>query len=772
MSSKLMEHARVYLTAFVFVLFAAPWGAGAQSWPTTDWHLVAKDGSELTGARASHGETFENMMEEASAWYAALGYRAPNVERSESGAFLARLKDDPDDITSHTSYYGPPRILLTANRGISDPRTAVERLYSASPVHEIFHAVQWSYPAFRRAHNNADALPSCGKGSSAWDTSWFFEGAPTALGMRWIERTSGQPRAPYGTPNQAASVRYYDQPLHKPHVPESLLESSRPDGAEWNAGRHWSCGYGTWYFWYAAGEMLAEEPGQESEYLKYILNRHASWEDDGVEATDQGFRVAAEAFGSSYRFDEGLYEIYPAFIAEYVDHDRFYESPVSIDLEGRSEVQWHDGTIDPLSTEAFKVEIDVRDDLPADASKRFRVSLNPQPNRNQLHLIEGRSLHNRRPTDDAVPYQFEVPVRGDTTFSVRLANVAEDAATTKAIPYSVRFELGGFYGAPASDPYTAPEVDIVPGFSVMSGPPALRTCEGEDARSAFDLITAAEAVGDVRRTFDRGERDIDEMKEAVEDGEFPIPPNLPPAQREAMRRAMESGNVPPEVMAKMRTALEKAESEMAKSRRKAEDNVMPEMAKEYKDRSRLVLNLVGTSGGESCSIGISAVLRGEEGGAQQLTAADDEDHAPGEPLAVGIADAGYLVGSVPETMPPDSDFRTDHRFEVCMMTPQEREQEAGRRCPVPCSGGKLTLERAAQDHAKGTLKVDLVYTDPDRRDANDCPLVERRKLVVGFNITSANQGQDAGTGQGVSDKALRMMGMDPAVIEMLRGLDR
>lgn len=754
---------------FSFLLLI-PSVASAQPWPTTDWHVVAKDGSELAGAYVAHGQTFGEMLEEASAWYQSMGYRAPDMERSERrpGAFLARLKDDPTDITSGNTYFpdrSPAnRMRLTANLGMTSPSTPIERLMRASPVHELFHAVQWSYSAYATARPDAGVLPSCGTGTDANRIGWFAEGTASALQVRWIEQVSGSSYTPYGDPSRAAWIRYYDQPLHEPRLPESYLAGPRRE-AERSAGRSWLCGYGTWYFWYAVGELLAETPGQESAYFRSILERSETWkEDGGVAAVDHGLRDAAEAFDSSYRVDEGLYEIYPAFIAEYVDDEQFYETKDAVYLRGGSEVKWRDGTIEPLAAEAFKVTINVRDDLPAGESSRFRVTLDPQPGRDQLHLIEGQVVH-RRPLADEDPYQFEVPVRGDTTFFVRLANVAEEATATEGIDYAVRFELGGFYGAPASDPYAAPEVDIPPGFSVMSGPPALVGCSsGSGGQSVFDLITGAEAVGDMRRMVDENAQGLEDMEEALDDGEFLIP-GASPTQREAMAQAIESGQISPEEIARLRAALEKAQGQMAEVRRDVEADAVPTVARQYRGRSQLLVNLVGQAGDETCHVMIFAGLRGEEGGAQQLTVEDDQNTDRDTPLPVGISDVGYLSGSsMLEAM------QSDDRFRTCMMTPREQESEAQTRCPVVCSGGQLTLERAAQDHAKGTLQVDLVRTAPDRRDARDCPLVDRRELVVGFNITSANQGPDADPLQGISDEAFRLLGMDQATIDMLRGI--
>ena len=98
----------------------------------------------------------------------------------------------------------------------------------------------------------------------------------------------------------------------------------------------------------------------------------------------------------------------------------------------------------------------------------FRVTVESDEERDQLHLIEGQRVI-QQPLADVDPYEVVVPVRRDTTFLIRLANVAEDAAATETAGFTIRFEVGGFYGETAAG--DVPEVDIPPGFSVMSGPP-------------------------------------------------------------------------------------------------------------------------------------------------------------------------------------------------------------------------------------------------------------------------------------------------------------
>jgi hypothetical protein len=296
------------------------------------------------------------------------------------------------------------------------------------------------------------------------------------------------------------------------------------------------CGYGSWYFWDSVGAMLIDTPGWEMAYLQFVFGSPNNWSDYGLRNLDSGLREAARVYESSRRYDEGLYEVYPAFIAEYVQDPRFYERTERVDLRGRSEVKWVQGSLAPISSRAFEVHVDIDEAVSAPASPRVLLTLDPQPRREQIHLIEGQQLI-PRPLADEDPYTVVIPIQRDTTLFVRLANVAPDGPATEAVDYALRVELGGFYGAPASGSYVATDVSIPPGFAVIGGPPELAGCiAGPEGGSVFDLVTADEAMGDLRRVYEGGDRMLESMVEAMQDGEIPIP-NATAAQREAFQRS-------------------------------------------------------------------------------------------------------------------------------------------------------------------------------------------------------------------------------------------
>jgi len=641
------------------------------------------------------------------------------------------------------------RMLLGGNPGTWNPTSRWETTMSYGPAHELFHAVQAAY-GLPTGVPGPSMCTSQGGQAGIGAEDWAWEGMASAVQIRYLERVRGvRFEHPYTSNARAAWVRYFDHPLPEPR-------HAKPAST---GNLSWYCGYGSWYFWYAVGEMLGDDPGEKIRYLQYVLQGSNDWSDFGLANLDTGLREAAEAFGSPNRYDEGLFEIYPAFIAEYADDRRFYHQPDAVALRGRSEVKWRDDVVAPLATKAFEVNINVDDN--ATQASHFRVTLDPQEHRDQLHLIAGQRVYGQ-PLRDEDPYSFTLPILRDTTLLVRLANVAKEATDTKGVQYAIRFELGGFYGAPAADLYAASDVDIPPGFSVMSGPPSLVGCRGgPDGSSVFDLITAAEAVGDIQRAEGNTSQMLRDMDEALEDGE-PLLPGTTPEQRAVIKQMIESGAVSEAQIAQMRAAIASSQAHMDRNRPQF-DEARAITRNRYRGRSRLVATFVGKARGKTCQILIMAGLRGEDGGAQQLSVADYSDRRNDDPMEVGIEEVGYLVGSAMEEMiNPDP-------FGVCMMTPEEQARARRSRCPTVCSGGSLILEEASQGHAKGTLRVDLIRSLSGGPSGAQCAPVDRRELVVGFNITSANQGQDAEVLRGISDETFRALGIQQSSINVLRG---
>lgn len=788
--------------AALFLVALAPLAEAQRPWPTTEWYVVEEgilmvagnpDSTvprtnlvEVEPPRDQVARLHERELQGVSEWFERLGFKAPPMERHESGAYRGRLKNDESSIVSSTN--GDPRtelfMRLSSRPDLSAPEHIVDKLMARAGSHELFHAVAWAYQPYGRfANANKEELPMCGAergGTDHYASSWLMEGAASALQTRWIERQEGRTyRHHYDDPSRAAWMRYFDQPLHRPHLGEMALNPARR-AAEYELGRSWKCGYGTWYFWYALGEMLGDDLDEKVKYLRYILDSNGSTADGGLGYVDNGIKNAALMLEAPQRYRQGLYAAYPEFIAEHANDWRFYENPEPVELEGERGIVWGTGDLEPLSTQAWIVRVDVPDHLGEGRSIPLHMTLAETPLRDQLHLIVDDRIV-AHPESEEDPYEIKLSVRRDTTFLVRLANVAEDAPETEAAPFRLLFDLGGFYGGPADDPQASrsvslsdlPEYDTAPGFNVLDGPEALIGCTGGIGQgAAFDFITAAEAAGDVRRAGDAGAQDLEAMMEAMESGDLPIP-NATPAQREAFRRARARGDRNAEAMLtpQMRAELARAQAQLGQVREEAEAQATADMAQTMPGRATIFATFTGykgVGGGQECSVVFRAVVAGEEGGAQTLTVPSEAEVARSSrdgSLPIGIDTVEFLAGSAGPNAPPDP--ANDYR--VCMMNPEEQARERESSCPVVCSAGSLEFLRAEQGHIQGQLRVDLV--GPEQRTGSGCPTVDRRTLHLRFNVASANTGQDTDVTRGVSDEMLRRAGIPQDAIDAMRQVD-
>lgn len=726
--------------------------ASGQRWPTTDWVVRSEDGRPLTGERLRGAGLYSRQLVGASHWFQGMGYRAPAMVRVGEGGsgplgpYLALMKadsvtvradggteadlgavyqrenwsEDPFEAAFYSVYelFSPARrFKLSGHPGAWQGRSPLEVTFGAAPTHELFHAVQGAYLPWRGVPTER----ACeGRGAPL---DWIVEGTATAVMFRWIEHTTGRPAThTYRDPSRMSWARYFDHSLHRPAHPDR----GYVDRVAWN------CGYPSWWFWHAAGEMLGQTPDQKTAYFQHIFEGRHSWADFGLRNVEDGLRRAARAYSAPARYDGGLYEIFPAFIAEYADDVRFYESPEEVSLRGGSEVIHREGQILPLAAQAFEVRVNVADDMPAGQAARVRITLPPQPGREVLHLVEGARLIPRPSTPEA-PYEVELAVRQDTTLLIRVANVAEDGPASWRARYRLRLEIGGFYGASAS---VSDVPGIPPGFTVLSGPPSLLGCQGSDrGGSVFDLITADEAVADVRHTADAA------MGAA-----------------EAALRRMETRGRGGQAQA-MREAIEQARAE-------AEGEIVAEEGEaraRTRGRSRLEATFVGqTADGTPCQILLHATLNGERGGFQTISTAHEPD--PDDDHPVGIDLVTFLVGDELAAM-------AEEPFEICMMTEAEQRDAARGPCPTVCSVGTLSLERARQNHVQGLFRADVVAVDANASTSDGCPAVLRRPLVFTFNVASANEGDDGEVLRSMSDEMLRLLGATEREIDAVRIVD-
>jgi len=779
---------------FVFALLLSA-TAVAQPWPTTDWVVLDSSGTTLTGDRAVGGRFYEAQLRDASQWLQSLGFPAPAQIREDGPpsryvAYLLRsdargavyynpalglgyvwdrmarsLGDGPSAMAEVIARGGmtgrfPPRTFWIEGspRGwATRPGPSVERMVALSPVHELFHGIQAAYgPVLARpvgsVRRGGAEPPVC---EDDKQDSWIKEGMASAVQVRYLERVTGAPYPHWARdPSRFSWMRYFDDPLHQPRHP---YLTGLPN-------RAYLCGYGTWIFWTAVGEMLGAPDGIA--HLHHVLAQSRDWSDYGLRSVDDGLRAAARAYGAALPYDGGLGDLYPRFIARYADAPGFYAAVGALAVSGGASLAEATGEVEPLAATAWSVSVSVPDDLAPGATVPVRVSLEPgHETGSRLHLIDGSRLIPQPPSlDDA--YGTVLRVARDTTLFLRVANAAEDAPTTRTASYTLRVEVGGFYGVADGSAPGRPEVeapvpgavagpvdvrgDVPPGIALRL-PDGTECVGGPDGGSFFDLVTPEEVLGDARREALGA---LDTWTETVD-----------PAALLAMARR--TPGVTAEEIREMEEALAampSTEAEVHEARAQIEREL--DAAEPGAEGAYLELFFVGQTGGRApCRAVLHAALadapEGDLAVSQTLTAVAS-DGGPGfgafrafvassdrpDPwwTLYGGRDGAY--GLVLDPQParfrprPGAAFETEgtaYPWGVCAQSAEERAY-AGAACGPVCPEGTMALDAVGQGVAVGRFEVAMVRRTGGE-DVDGCPLYETGTLSGSFRLTSLDEGR-------------------------------
>lgn len=374
--------------------------------------------------------------------------------------YLGYLNPDPTGIGSLHDEYG--RINLSTHPGFLKPIDSLEQLFEVSAVHELFHAVQAGNPAYFQfvygKNSQQPGSPECERDVVA--NHWLTEGSASAVQIQYLER---QNKYVYGHPFKGSPrvswVRYFDQPLDWGGLPPQYR--IRDITPIWRDRQSWSCSYGTWYFWYAVGNMLGSKDPDDSRrtaYLRHIFGQHGPWEGTGLAMVDAGLKQAAKAFEAIAPYQGGLFALYPQFVAQYLNVDDFYENVENVvmvapSLYETSQQLTDISMLEPIASRAWRFRVQ----LPSNATLvphivRFVLESPNQSSLEGLHLIVDRKVI-ERPVDPSVPYSHTRSTgidspneQGEWEYFVRVANVAKDAATTLPAEFILRAEVEGYYG--------------------------------------------------------------------------------------------------------------------------------------------------------------------------------------------------------------------------------------------------------------------------------------------------------------------------------------
>lgn len=273
----------IALASAVFLAVPAPAWAQQTSWPTTQWVSRCNDGDNVVCDLQDSGiDVILNQFTEMSRTFETLGFRPPNLERTaDQTAYIARMQQDGIMIPNHQSgnvadasgvYFAHNQTLQIAySRFFAFDTEDRGSMYAAT--HELFHAIQNSYPVFNHFMDARDS------------GYWLIEGMAEAAAA--IAAGPDESVSALGTP-------YLDHPLYD-------LTTKYGGGAN---------NYVSYPFWL----FLAEEYGGGMPAGVSIMH------DFMLEAENYlSRRTPIAVVDGALRplSAEGLYDIYPAFIADY-----------------------------------------------------------------------------------------------------------------------------------------------------------------------------------------------------------------------------------------------------------------------------------------------------------------------------------------------------------------------------------------------------------------------------------------------------------------------
>lgn len=401
MSVRLPEFAVVVCA--LLVACASP-ASGQSGWPTTDWAVTctAPTATDLGTFSCDANEALgpagiaRGVLARTSAWLAGEDFRAPNIERvgRTRGAYQAWFSAEENVAT--WGVYTPARRRLTlhpsfgyAPQGATPGGQLLMRGESVGiAAHELFHGVQNAY------HSGAVY--------DSFDRDWIWEGTADYIESIVLERETGEQRT--------STVRSYSHPLH---IPADQTDA-----------------YRTVHFWRWLSETIGGP--QHVGVVRRMLEEDLG---DGLGLT--GLHTALQA-----DHPKGLAHYFPGFIAEkatvpgYFSRDARHEHRLPARRAARAERL--PATVEPVAGTWHWVLVD------APANETVGVSIRFEDDHPDLYLSVDDLRYDGDGLREGLRNVFRSAWSGtgqtDTLF-VRVANVAEDPASSTARPYVLEVEV-------------------------------------------------------------------------------------------------------------------------------------------------------------------------------------------------------------------------------------------------------------------------------------------------------------------------------------------
>lgn len=365
----------------------------SQQWPTTQWEARCIQADNITcDLEDSRVKSLLDQLHAASRTLEAIGFRPPKVQPQERF-----LRSSP-----HIVYVQEPAIgcdIGPCVGGYSFDDESLSFAYGL-PVtldevvtHEVFHAVQAAYGVRNIFMND-------GK-------DWVLEGMAEALGIALSENQGRTGN--YGTP-------YLDHPLYDLATSEGTEADSR---------------YAAYPFWlYLAHRYGGAPPGRYHIYDVFLAeaeklagtaaHRSAPTSNDAVPIVDAALKAIDP---------DGLYDIFPAFIAAVGNSPDMYEEVVEPGLtsdpsgKASAEVQ---ASVRPLAARAFSVSLPQSERTSGHAIEIRLEADDPDA----LHLIVGDQRYDKAKGANRNLY-FTSGDDADSDLLIRVANVGRDPAADK-----------------------------------------------------------------------------------------------------------------------------------------------------------------------------------------------------------------------------------------------------------------------------------------------------------------------------------------------------
>lgn len=391
--------------AIGLIIAALPFPALAQNWPTTDWEPFC--GPDIRGRCSLDDpgvEVFLHQLSEASKRFDAMGFLAPAIDpmgivrKAYPVNFVEGGLISPTGERVAGLYFHSER-RIDLDYAYYFAMGAEPEGGDFAPTHELFHAIQFAYPGSHHLHSLGDAANWVFEGSAEAAELALWDHAVLYMGSPWLDSPLDQFRLRERTGDQ----RYIAYPFWL-HVADTY-GGSRPDG------------FGILHDFFRG---LESQAGRGS----------------SIAMVDGALRMIDP---------EGLYNIYPGFIANYGNDVARYETPIRVSAPSDPfQITYNtqiDGTIDPVSAQAFMVELLGFTEQQGSGRSEVEIWLKTD-SPESLHLIVGDTRYDQ-PGNNRNIYSSAISGRALNdlllldSLLVRVVNVADNPATYRQVDYQL-----------------------------------------------------------------------------------------------------------------------------------------------------------------------------------------------------------------------------------------------------------------------------------------------------------------------------------------------